>query len=1155
MGSELTIRSKSTKSTARFTTLAAWLLCAVGAFVATGCTPTPIVLTTTGGDSQSTVINTPFSKPLSVNATGDTTPSGSGYQITFTAPALNGASGTFASTNTNTETVAADSSGNATSSTFTANGIVGSYSVTVTGPKGTDVGPPTPINFSLKNTPDLTVTVSPKPTSLATGQSLSFTATVQNDSGNGGVTWSVSGTGCSGAACGTISPSSSASGVAVVYKAPATIPSPPSVTVTAISVDKNAQGKLVLDSATFNITATAPVPSVSVLPTTLSAQAGATQSKNVTATVTNDPSNAGVTWALSGTGCSGATCGVISATSSLSGVPISYTPPAAVPSPATVTLTATTVATPTATATTTITVTPTVTVSISSSSNTVAAGSTLSNITATVQNDAANAGVTWSVSGASCGTACGSISPTASASGSAVVFTAPLSVSSPEVVTLTATSVTNTSVSATFNVTVTPAVASSQLPRYLFELNGDNTISTYGVVASTGQLRALSYFATGQTGPSVASVALHPSGKVIYTVQPVSISQDLITYSVSSGGLVSQLSSAAITGATYGQLLVDPLARFLWIVNGSGGQIIVAPLDPSTGAVGTLTVAASLANVISLATDPSGSHLFAQDNSGSITSFSISSAGALTVIGTPPASHPFSTGVMRVDPSGKFLYVLDESSFDSIFAYTISSSGLTPITGSPFLIPNNFGVDTDIVIDPSSSFLYALDFSSPTQPVDAFTIASNGALTTLTETVQYPGNVTASKISMDPTGKFLFLSFAPNLNEIWTYAIAQSGTGKGTLSPVHRIRKRAISSAAQLLSTGTNALTFTPQSLYVSNSGNDTVAQFSINASSGSLTSLGTPLAAGNQPAGVVADFLNRYVYATNNGSANISAYTVGSTGALTAISSSPFTTGSGPEALAVEPSGRFLYNANFTDNTVAGFAIGQGTGVLSSIGAVSSTDLGPTGVTVDPTGQFLYTSNATTGSVDAFQISALTGLLTAPSGGKLSAGTLTNASVIDPSGRFLFAAAPHSNSIYETLISSTTGVLTVNTNPFLPVGVSSTDPGAISAVVEPTGKFLYVASKGMNQIYAFTIDPSTGLLTSIITTKTNGEAADTGTTPVALAIDISGKYLYCVNSGSSDINIFSISLADGSLTPVGSATVPAGGSAPTGIVATGTVQ
>jgi hypothetical protein len=47
------------------------------------------------------------------------------------------------------------------------------------------------------------VTISPKQGGLAIAQPLAVTATVQNDVGNAGVTWSASGNGCSGPACGS----------------------------------------------------------------------------------------------------------------------------------------------------------------------------------------------------------------------------------------------------------------------------------------------------------------------------------------------------------------------------------------------------------------------------------------------------------------------------------------------------------------------------------------------------------------------------------------------------------------------------------------------------------------------------------------------------------------------------------------------------------------------------------------------------------------------------------------------------------------------------------------------------------------------------------------------------------------------------------------
>ena len=75
--------------------------------------------------------------------------------------------------------------------------------------------------------------------------------------------------------------------------------------------------------------------------------------RNFTATVHNDSSNAGVTWSL-GSSCTPATCGALSNATSTS---VTYTAPAAVPNPATLALTANSVADPTKWTTVSITVT------------------------------------------------------------------------------------------------------------------------------------------------------------------------------------------------------------------------------------------------------------------------------------------------------------------------------------------------------------------------------------------------------------------------------------------------------------------------------------------------------------------------------------------------------------------------------------------------------------------------------------------------------------------------------------------------------------------------------------------------------------------------------------------------------------------------------
>jgi hypothetical protein len=298
----------------------------------------------------------------------------------------------------------------------------------------------------------IAITLSATAVTVQAGSTQALTATVANDSQNKGVTWTVSGSGCTGAACGSLSPTSSASGVAVTFTAPPAVPAPAMVTVTATSVADSTK------SALAAVTISAPPPAIVV---TLSATAANVQPggmQALTATVSNDSQNKGVVWTVSGSGCTGAACGSVSPASSASGVAVTYTAPPAVPAPAVVTVTATSVSdgTKSATAMITITAPPVISVTVSPATTNVTTQDTQA-FTATLANDSQNKGVTWTLTGAGCsGATCGSISPTSSASGAAITYTAPASVPTPAMVTLTATSVADGTKSAAATITIMP---------------------------------------------------------------------------------------------------------------------------------------------------------------------------------------------------------------------------------------------------------------------------------------------------------------------------------------------------------------------------------------------------------------------------------------------------------------------------------------------------------------------------------------------------------------------------------------------------------------------------------------------------------------------------------------------------------------------------
>jgi hypothetical protein len=353
--------------------------------------------------------------------------------------------------------------------------------------------------------PAISVTLVPPSTSVQVSASTTFTASLQNDTQNKGVTWTLSGNGCSGSTCGTLTVSSS---TAVIYNAPALVPRHGSVNLKATSVADTTKSA----TAVVTITAAPPPISVSVSPTTASVQVS--QSASFSALVQNDSTNSGVSWTLSGSGCSGNSCGILS---NITTTAVTYNAPATAPAPDTVTLTATSVANSTESFAAVITVTggaQPISVSVNPTTAALQASQSTS-VTATVLNDSANEGVTWSLSGSGCsGSACGALSNITSTT---VTYTAPSVVPSPPSVSLTATSVANTTQSASTSISISSGASQLTLNGVtLFILNTQSGISQ-PISATKGNLLIVSYI--GGPGDNLLSVSDNQGNSYVSTGQ------------------------------------------------------------------------------------------------------------------------------------------------------------------------------------------------------------------------------------------------------------------------------------------------------------------------------------------------------------------------------------------------------------------------------------------------------------------------------------------------------------------------------------------------------------------------------------------------------------------------------------------------------------
>lgn len=402
----------------------------------------------------------------------------------------------------------------------------------------------------------VSVSITPKSAQVASGGQLHFAATVTGAT-NTGVVWSVSGGGCSGLACGSIT-------AAGIYTAPVTLPSPPSVSVKATAVA--APSVSALASVTLVL-----ATSVSISPPSSQVKPGAQLQFSASVSGSSNPV---IIWSVSGSGCSGSSCGSINS----SGL---YTAPLSAPNPPVVTVTATLLSDPTKSASATVTISSGVAVAISISPTTAQIGVNAQKQFSAIVSGSSNMAVTWKITGTGCaGTICGTVNQSG-------LFMAPAVPPSPPFLSVTATSVADPTKSASSAVTIVPVVHVTISP----------TSATMAALAS----RQFSAQVTGTSNTSVswsvsgAGCSGSTCGKVttagLYTAPAIFPNPPAVTVTVTSQADTTKSASAQISLVTPVSIAISPTSALLtvgtqrqfhavvtgtsnlginWTINGSG---------------------------------------------------------------------------------------------------------------------------------------------------------------------------------------------------------------------------------------------------------------------------------------------------------------------------------------------------------------------------------------------------------------------------------------------------------------------------------------------------------------------------------------------------------------------------------------------------------
>jgi 6-phosphogluconolactonase (cycloisomerase 2 family) len=324
--------------------------------------------------------------------------------------------------------------------------------------------------------------------------------------------------------------------------------------------------------------------------------------------------------------------------------------------------------------------------------------------------------------------------------------------------------------------------------------------------------------------------------------------------------------------------------------------------------------------------------------------------------------------------------------------------------------PPTPGAATAVVLDPAGAYAYVIvtqnsQIGDSVTGITTYSVASDGKLAVVGTTTLNDSAYPVAE-AMDSAGKFLFVADLGG-----TVSVLSIGSG-GSLSevsgspfplPTESRGQSPIASALAVTPTvfpvlgtlDTPCAGFTPpttENLYVTDSANYAVVNYSV-SSSGALTlvpstTLAPGIATGTIPSGVTVDPCNRFVFVSNQSpNNNVSAYKIcfavsaqcqNADYSLQEVTGSPYAVGNLPGPLLVNPLGQFLYVLNTGSGTISTFKISSATGTLSPLTpATVSVNSFPQSIAIRSDDLWLFVTNLNSANVSEFALTPATGQLT----------------------------------------------------------------------------------------------------------------------------------------------------------------------------------
>ena len=305
-------------------------------------------------------------------------------------------------------------------------------------------------------------------------------------------------------------------------------------------------------------------------------------------------------------------------------------------------------------------------------------------------------------------------------------------------------------------------------------------------------------------------------------------------------------------------------------------------------------------NTTSTATSATGDYVYAVNSTtNAIYEYTIDQAALTAISGSPlTAVTGLAATSVVVSRANTFVYV---GGLGTISSYTIGSAGALTVLAQQAASAQSADF-TILRTSPDGQWLLAMDALTPT--IYVFKINTSTGGLTLTQTATYvpsgSGTFTPRSMNLSPAATFLAVALGADGDVIFTF-----NTATGALNAVSTLGVTSGYSDNAAHFDGTSGYLFIARG--ATTTGASLIAEYTVN-SNGTLTSGGT-LTAGNAPYALLLESTGSYLYAANRSDATVSSYTI-ATGALTAISGSPSQSATLPSALVEDNSHAYIVAA-----------------------------------------------------------------------------------------------------------------------------------------------------------------------------------------------------------------------------------------------------